>query len=364
MKKVYLHIGHGKTGTSATQTALARLHEKLADAGVCYPEHPSFNAARDGKISSGNLDGTKQDWLEKQLLPAIEANPDYNTFVFSNENLFWQMNTLFTQIDSLRSLYSFHVILTVREPFEMLSSAYMQAVKRGGYVGSISDFAKSEGHINHAASLISDLNKLNISFSVINYSVEKNNITNRIFAEIGASQLLDSENKEKLGVINRSLTTSELQTVIFINQIFGAEKGAKVSDALVNFLPSVRSDILTLEGTESKIFSDRLKPSLRIVNNHLQKNERLSLKLPTNSVGDATRSLSSEQIQVVRDALDLRLLCDEDAPFLYAIASSYEVGKVINKDQAIMSLRLAARAKPSGPLIKAKLQELLEKPQS
>jgi len=52
---LYLHIGHGKTGSSALQSFLALNSNLLENYRIEYPEHASFENAINGKISSGNL---------------------------------------------------------------------------------------------------------------------------------------------------------------------------------------------------------------------------------------------------------------------------------------------------------------------
>lgn len=61
---VWLHVGAGKTGTSAIQAALAQGRERLAAAGLFYPEalNPVGDAiARAGGITSGN--GLALGWM-------------------------------------------------------------------------------------------------------------------------------------------------------------------------------------------------------------------------------------------------------------------------------------------------------------
>ncbi len=54
-KNLYLHIGHGKTGSSSLQTFLALNKDNLKEYGIFYPEHVSFSNAEKGFITSGNL---------------------------------------------------------------------------------------------------------------------------------------------------------------------------------------------------------------------------------------------------------------------------------------------------------------------
>lgn len=362
MKKVFLHIGHGKTGTSATQTALARLHLDLRGRGLCYPDHPSFDGAAKGLISSGNLDGFQSDWFAAQLLPAIRNAPSYDSFIFSNEHLFWVMDAFFDTVPQIRDQFDFHVLLSVRDPTDMLSSAYMQAVKRGGYTGTLDAFAAQEGHILHAAQLITRMQALGISFTVLNYSHLTHDITARIFDIIGAADLFDAAAQARLGTVNRSLSLAELQAVILVNQIFGAAYGARVSDALVNLLPNAQADMVFLEDQSLQTFLDRMRASVDLVNAHLPPDEKLSLSRGTHPAAPKVQSLSAEQIKIVQTALDLKLLSEDDAPMLYGAAVTHETGRVLNKTQAVMLLRLAARAKPQGPMIRQKLKELSDDP--
>ena len=49
-KTVFLHVGAGKTGTSAIQTWLARNLRRLEEHGIAYPEPPEgFDLAVEGK---------------------------------------------------------------------------------------------------------------------------------------------------------------------------------------------------------------------------------------------------------------------------------------------------------------------------
>jgi hypothetical protein len=362
MKKVFLHIGHGKTGTSATQTALARLHPQLLARGLYYPAHPSFDGAAKGQISSGNVDGFQSDWFAGQVLGAIRNAPHSDSFIFSNEHLFWVMDTFFDAVPQIRDRLDFHVLLSVRDPAEMLSSAYMQAVKRGGYTGTLEEFAQSEGHILHAAQLIARMQALGVSFTVLNYSHLKHDITTRIFDIMGVADLFDAAAQARLGTVNRSLSRAELQAVILVNQIFGAAYGARLSDALVNRLPDVQADMVFLEDHSLQPFLDRMRAPVDLVNAHLPQGEKLSLSRSAPRAATKAQSLSAEQIKIVQTALDIKPLTEDDAPMLYGAAVTHEAGQVLSKSQAVMLLRLAARAKPQGPMIRQKLKQLTDDP--
>lgn len=60
MSVLYLHVGHGKTGSSYLQSALALSQDALRDNGIFYSLNEVGRRAAQGKITSGNgnlLDG-------------------------------------------------------------------------------------------------------------------------------------------------------------------------------------------------------------------------------------------------------------------------------------------------------------------
>ena len=73
--KLFLHIGHGKTGTSAIQSALAIASEDLAKRGINYPIQQSLrDRASRLEITSGNWEPTCEVSLTSQLLELAKSN--------------------------------------------------------------------------------------------------------------------------------------------------------------------------------------------------------------------------------------------------------------------------------------------------
>lgn len=54
MRRLILHIGPGRTGTSALQTMLCRNVDHLESHGVHFPRWPGFDAVTAGSVASGN----------------------------------------------------------------------------------------------------------------------------------------------------------------------------------------------------------------------------------------------------------------------------------------------------------------------
>ena len=73
--KVFLRIGHGKTGTSAIQSALAIASEELAKQSISYPIQRSLrDRASRLEITSGNWQPKPGVSLTEQLLKIGKNN--------------------------------------------------------------------------------------------------------------------------------------------------------------------------------------------------------------------------------------------------------------------------------------------------
>ena len=99
-RRLLLHVGMGKTGSSALQVALVRHRDLLARHGVTYPPAPSdAAAARDGVVSGNALPLVRYlvtsksprrvapDALMHEALATVRGNPDEPTLLFSSEFL-------------------------------------------------------------------------------------------------------------------------------------------------------------------------------------------------------------------------------------------------------------------------------------
>lgn len=308
MKTVYLHIGHGKTGTSGFQSLLARGQKKLRKNNILYPDHPSLSSARANSITTGNLTVSADDnWLLNSILPTIHANPGYKSYIFSSEFLFWHQEPLFHGYEEYRKDLKFKVLLCIRNPLEVISSTYHQLVKRDGYCDVFSQFLRSlnftEPHLIHAAQLVQLYESYNIDYVLLSYSHYGFDITKRLAEVIGIDSIL---NKRILNTpnVNRSLDASELQLLLMVNSIMGREAGILLSDLLVNKLPDKPSNGLSMSSDELKKLYVNIKPSLDILNARLPAQEQIILDEP--GVGDKYISLfllDDDQIKIAKEAL-------------------------------------------------------------
>lgn len=141
-KRVVVHVGPPKTGTSAIQNWCVKNTKILNNYGIYYPTHEMDNNG----ISSGHLRNTcdileptrpgeraKISFSEKkflQLLNDFEAS-EYQTLLLSSEFFIQYMNT----IRKLSKNVTF--IAYLRNPIEIVESNYNQGVKRSGFTHTI-----------------------------------------------------------------------------------------------------------------------------------------------------------------------------------------------------------------------------------
>ena len=160
MRKLFVHIGSHKTGSTSIQSSLYRASKDNPMGEFFYPNitgaghgryaeigHTSGNASlanNDASIWRGVI--SQFDRWEILLNEALAQSSQSKTLVLSSENLsylardcnFWQI------LNDRARHFGFipHVIVYLRDPFDLLISMYGQAVKSHGEVRSLSDYTQ------------------------------------------------------------------------------------------------------------------------------------------------------------------------------------------------------------------------------
>jgi len=355
-KRVVLHIGHGKTGSSAIQAALARNQELLRSAGLLYPDHATMDQARRGEVTSGNLD--PENWFEGQVIPIARAAEGYNTIVFSNENLFHRFDQFLDRHAAYDEEFDFEIVLFVREPFEKLNSAYQQMVKRSGFAGTIREFAEHDGDAAHAATLLQALKTQGVRFAVFNYSVLRHGAIRALFAHLGVWELIEERGETAVGTVNRSLTAAELDFLLHVNRVFGVQFGSAIADALVHRLPDLTPAMAPIDAETRALFHASNRDAVATINRFLPASDQLRLDAgpATSNEGEADRLLSDAQVEVIRSVFPAALTY-ADGVVLRDIAMKYETGEALTREDGIALMQFAQKARPHGQIIAGKLNQ-------
>lgn len=354
-KRIVLHIGHGKTGSSAIQAALARNQDLLKSADILYPDGNSTDLARMGRITSGNLE--VENWFEGQVIRIARTRKAYGTILFSNENLFHRFDEFLKQAHKYRAEFAFEIILFVREPFEKLNSAYQQSVKRRGFAGDIREFADHDGDAACAASILRALDRQGVAFKLFNYSALRRRAVHAFFEHLGVGDLIRS-GEGQIGTVNRSLTAAELSFLRYVNQVFGVEFGSVIADALVDQLPDLQAETVPIDAETRNRFHARNIKAVEAINAFLPAAEQLRFDpeaMPPEDQAPDLR-LSPDQVEVVRSVFPVALTYP-DGIVLRDIAMKYETGAPLTREDAIALMQFAQKARPKGQIIAGKLKQ-------
>ena len=374
--KLFLHIGHGKTGTSAIQSALAIASDDLAKRGINYPIQQSLrDRASRLEITSGNWEPIPEVSLTDQLLEIAKSNYNNSTIVLSSESLFWLIPELIQKKSTWEAHIDLHIILAVREIEEMLSSEYQQRVKRHGDAMPLEQFLRARhfvsSHHAKAAEVIESMTQSNITNTIINYSEHKRDISKLIFKLIGAEDLYPSSQMTG-AIINRSMSRKELEILITINALYFSRFpwiSTRISDALIKNQPKLEAQQCKIAKQQLQKVYEKNDPYLRTINAFLDSKEQL--KSLANLSQEIDQGDSPEQAQKIREeeAISVSLIGDtllqtltneskrklsnDTVDAIIALSQSGQVSKTTE----VELLEVAKENRPQGQ----KLAQLLER---
>jgi hypothetical protein len=251
MRKLFLHIGCGKTGSSALQLWLNHNAEALARLGVTYP---LFGAERldDYAITSGNGIHLRSAFLNGRLTEVLTrlARETDKHLLFSSESFqSLKPDDLAKVREIIESLGFEPVILAyVRDVYDMLHSSYQQLVKRHLYTESFREYALGQRDMQQFR-VLRAWGKAFEKLKVMHYDTEKDALDASFGAALGLRRgTLPAMARRK---INRSLTAEETELLRLINHFYtnrfekpDATLGKLISDAMIAADPEARTPIL------------------------------------------------------------------------------------------------------------------------
>lgn len=144
MKKIIVHCGMPKTGSSALQVQLAQNHAQLLKHGYDYLRMGDFKQAKQGKITSGNGAALARTYLSPNHPASLasrrneltekfrqEIDKASNHVILSSEFFSAAPRSLLGKmVEALSDLGKVQLVFFVREQVNALASTYIQQVKR------------------------------------------------------------------------------------------------------------------------------------------------------------------------------------------------------------------------------------------
>lgn len=369
---LFLHVGHGKTGTSYLQSILAKNKDLLLEYDIFYPQHKNYDKALRGQITSGNAAGLTEGSISNFISQKI--NNKVINCLFSNEGLWKKLLRDPADFSLLNERFNLKIIFFVRDPLEYVFSSYGQSVKREGQVESLEKSLNKFSNLKNVCLFLKTCADLNVDISVINYSAY-DDIKKPFFSSLLGNdcddfikKLVLPENK----IVNRSLTRFEYLLQRKFNFYLGRSSSKFISDALVDLAPDIKSELEVVSQDKVMNFISSFDREIKFVNSFLSSDEKINIsfnKLNSLSTSDpCSFYVSEQQIDILASSISSYVKkikpmvynkekspVNLDADLLRNIALKYETQKTLSLEDAHYLMGLAHIARPHGPLIKKKL---------
>ena len=300
--KLYLHIGHGKTGSSYLQSWLACNAAKIEnDSGLIYPQRLSGrdqladNRALLGRFSQGNgfvfdrllqfrnRPRRQRRWLRRNSGSFEDSALRFNGLIFSFEGWARRFVSLLPDLDVLMDCWGLEqveLLLLVRDPLEHACSAYGQMVKRHGYCGSLDDWL---GSYRFTQRLLESLEAIaaaapRLRLTAAHYGRDRNGLLPVLQRWLHLDPSWPWQQPAQL-LINRSLTVEELRLMRHLNAQIG-DCAARVGEHLVDRLPQESAARLQPSWEAVQSFQKRWQQPVALINQLLPRAAQLTLAPP------------------------------------------------------------------------------------
>lgn len=255
MRKLYLHIGCGKTGSSALQVWLANNCHHLLTHHIVYP-YPSPEKLGDYDITSGNglelVQRITAGSVETVLADIMQRHPQdilYSSEIFQTLD---DDRLAHLQAVAGRLKLEVHIIAFVRDVYDMAYSTYLQHLKRHGYDQPFRVFGLTQTTLMQfqVAERFANYFK---NIRLLHYDTEKGSGLEKALCrclEVDPAVLPPMSEKK----VNRSLTYFESQILLLCNKSYKKQFGPAYAETFCTII----SDMIIGQNPErpTEIFYD------------------------------------------------------------------------------------------------------------
>ena len=290
MKKVWLHIGTHKTGTTTLQKFFFENKEVLLQRGLYYPTEGSYfyQEGENHSLLAHALRNERPEFLPDNLTFTLEGcvndiradirKSDAPEIVISSEH--FSFNSTTEQVERLKRVFDsiaseIHVIIYLRRQDHRIESGYGQMIKRGYRIGSFESFIQ---WMSSAPDQSLDYEKKVKLFADV-FGAE--NVTVRIFEKsqihpqgllsdfmniLGISKLTEFKQVQDANI---SPSTEVLEILRYVNSFYPKVNSRKLFAQLFENLP-----LDGLDQTRYSLYSEALRE--KTLDNYRTSNERLA----------------------------------------------------------------------------------------
>lgn len=269
MKKLYLHIGLGKTGSSALQSWLSLNAEALSRQGIDYAD--TVPEIKYGESLSGNGSllhkacvSQNFDEVETLLTSTYFFTPGNSVAIISCELFQGIRPSTILKIQEIceNNGIDISVIAYVRSVYEVLYSTYTQFVKRSSYTHN---FGEKESDTNFSTTveyLKRYLEVFGEKLIILNYDEVKKDI----YASFSGVTGIDNGSLAKLKLrVNRSLSFQETEVLRRVNALHQGVFSTHISNFVIGLSPAIKTPVLYDEALVQEVRKDT-EEDLRWIN--------------------------------------------------------------------------------------------------
>jgi hypothetical protein len=266
-RKLFLHVGHGKTGSSFIQSFFALNVDRLAEQGVIYPESHDVQIARNLHITSGNfrIKAIMEEFPQFRKL----ADDASASLLFSSEYLFPELFSEENAAEFIKdSGFDIEVLLFIRNPIDLIRSTYIQMVKRSGYSRAIDEYRRKNLSDYHLTREVGDFcrncRRHGFNLRVVSYDFHRDDVVTPVLDFLGVGDR--SQFRMIDNVVNRSLDDAEIYLMRKLNEACGDTSFSFLADAFCNALPNVPASNLALSSECISELIEIMEPELIAAN--------------------------------------------------------------------------------------------------
>lgn len=273
MRTLFLHIGHGKTGSTWIQSSLRLSRAALAARGIDYPPEPGGETDDPARITSGNGLVTSEAALSARL---AGLDPGRSA-LFSNEALMHDLHDgagpeFLGPVARRHGFDRVALLLFVRDPLGHAASRWGQWVKDRGLVAPIEEHFAAFDVPERAARLLDRLEAAaGVEVTVRNYSRCRDRLPPETAAwlEVPEAALTPPPGAR----VNRSLTRAETALQRALNRELGPCPRL-LAYPLIERPPELEADDLRPSAEVQAATWERLRPAVEGVDARLPEAQR------------------------------------------------------------------------------------------
>jgi hypothetical protein len=304
VRTLFLHVGHGKTGSTWIQSSLRLSRSALTAHGIDYVQGVDGGAENPLRVTSGNGQGLL-DSSEALDTGLARAAPSLSA-LYSNEDLHERLHdgaatAFLTSVAGRRGFDRIELLLFIRNPLGHAASRWVQWVKDRGLTEPLEAHFAAFDMPDRVARLLDRLATVEgVGVTVLNYS----HCGDRLLVETAAWLSVPTEalTPPPAEHVNRSLTRAELALQLQLNARLGACH-ALVAYPLIERLPDVRPEAQRPSLAVQQATWTRLLPGVASVNARLPAEHQYRCDIQETPPPPEDFTISPAQIGVIADGV-------------------------------------------------------------